>query len=163
MRWPTAAWSLFVLLAAGCDGLEPESTEADTDATPGGGNPGSVLLLAAVGTEGPCNTVGVTQVQLVARRVGCEAAPPAPCTLPADPPTIEGDAFSCPATDPSRLLGVEVVDAGRYEVQSVIEFTDGVREARCHVEGGDPEVLVTSEEVESGTVRMLDDGEQACP
>lgn len=163
MRWRVAAWSVFLLSVAGCDGLEPESMDTDTDATPGGGNPGSVLLLADVSTEGPCNTVGVTQVQLVAIRVGCEAAPPAPCTLPAEPPTIEGDAFSCPATDPSRLLGVEVVDGGRYQVQSVIEFTTGDREARCHVESGDPEILVTSEQVDSGMVRMLDDGEQSCP
>ncbi|MCR9160460.1 MAG: hypothetical protein ACE37F_27575 [Nannocystaceae bacterium] len=163
MRRPTAAWSLLLMLAAGCDGLDPVSNETDTEAMSGGGNPGSVLLLAAVSTEGPCNTVGVTGVQLVARRVGCEAAPPAPCTLPAEPPTLEGDAFSCPASDPSRLLGVEVDEGGRYEVQSVIEFTTGEREARCHVEGGNPEVLVTSEAVEAGMVRMLDDGEQACP
>lgn len=163
MRRSAAAWSLLLSIAAGCDGLEPESIEGDTDTAPGEGQPGSVLLLAAVSTEGPCNAVGATQVQLVARQIGCEAGAPAPCTLPADPPTIDGDVFSCPATEPSRLLGVEVVEAGRYEVQSVIEFTTGEREARCHVEGGDPEVLVTSAQVESGMVRMLDDGAGACP
>lgn len=153
--------------ASGCDGVEIADTEAADTETDGAGGvvatPGTVLLLVDVNPEPLCNTVGVTAVQLVARRVGCEAAPPAPCTLPADPPSIAGDVFTCPNTDPSTLLGVEVELGGRYEVQTVTEFTTGETEVRCNTQGGDPEILVLESTVDAGAVTMLDDGSVPCP
>ncbi len=149
---------------AGCDGVEMADTEAATDG-PGGAvaTPGTVLVLVEINPEPLCNTVGVTAVRLIARRVGCASAPPAPCTLPAEPPTIEGDVFTCPNTDPSTLMGVEVGQAGRYEVQTVIEFTTGESEARCNAQGGDPEIVVPEAAVEAGAVTMLDDADVPCP
>jgi|GEM_PF-2469727 len=150
--------------AAGCDGLEPQNSGGSSGATEGGGSatPGEVVLLVDVDPEPLCNTVGVTEVRLVARRIGCEAAPPAPCTLPAEPPVIEGDRFTCPNTDPMRLMGVEVDQAGRYEVQTVIEFTTAQTEVQCNAVSGDPEILVSTEQVEAGAVLMLDD-DVPCP
>lgn len=154
-----------LLGAAGCDGVETADTEAATSDGAGGPveTPGTVLLLVDVNPEPLCNTVGVTAVQLVARRVGCESAPPAPCTLPAEPPSIEGDVFTCPNTDPSTLLGVEVEQAGRYEVQTVTEFTTGDTEIRCNTQGGDPEILVPASVVEAGAVMMLEHADVPCP
>lgn len=163
MQRPLVAVPLvFGLLALACDGSEDGT---DTDGDPGGpmASPGAVLLLADVNPEPLCGTVGVTQVQLIATRVGCESPPPAPCTLPAEPRSVDGDVFTCPNTDPSTLLGVEVELGGRYQVQTVVEYTTGETEARCHTAGGDPEVLVRADEVEAGVVRMLDDGDVACP
>lgn len=160
-RWLWAAMGA-LLGTSGCDGLEP----VDTDGTATSGasvTPGTALLLVEVDPQPLCNTVGVVAVQLVARRTGCESAPPAPCTLPADPPTVEGDTFTCPNTDPSRLMGVEVSEAGRYAVESVIEFTTGDTERLCHTLSGDPEVLVTAAAVDAGTLLNLDDGDVACP
>ncbi len=149
---------------AGCDGLETADTDGATDGAGGAAaTPGTVLLLVDVNPEPFCNTVGVTGVQLIARRVGCESGPPAPCTLPAEPTTIEGDLFTCPNTDPSTLMGVEVGQGGRYEVQTVTEFTTGESEARCNAQGGDPEIVVLASEVEVGTVTMLDDADVPCP
>lgn len=162
MRRALGLTTVFLCLVVGCD----EEVSADTDPGDAGGptaTPGTVVLLADVDPEPLCNTVGVTEVRLVARRIGCESPPPAPCTLPANPPTIEGDRRACPITDPTLLLGVEVDQAGRYEVQTEVEFTTGDTEARCHTLGGDPEVLVPAEDVEAGAVRMLDDGDVACP
>jgi len=164
------AWGQLVVAAAvcagawGCDGLETADTDAATDGAGGvAATPGTVLLLVDVNPEPFCNTVGVTAVQLIARRVGCESAPPAPCTLPAEPTTIEGDVFTCPNTDPSTLMGVEVGQGGRYEVQTVTEFTTGDSEVRCNALGGDLEILVLSSEVEAGAVTMLDDADVPCP
>lgn len=165
-RWGQLLAAVGVLTgAAGCDGVETADTEAAGTGGAGGvvATPGTVLLLVDVNPEPLCNTVGVTAVQLVARRVGCEAAPPAPCTLPADPPSITGDVFTCPNTDPSTLLGVEVEQGGRYEVQTVTEFTTGETEVRCNTQGGDPEILVLDSTVEAGAVTMLDDASVPCP
>ncbi len=154
-----------LVVASGCDGVEAAETEAAATDGAGGpvATPGSVLLLVDVNPEPLCNTVGVTAVQLVARRVGCETAPPAPCTVPAEPPRIEGDLFTCPNTDPSTLMGVEVEQGGRYEVQTVIEFTTGESEARCNARDADPEILVAASAVEAGAVIMLDDADVPCP
>ncbi len=162
-RWIAAALGAW-LAGMGCDGLDPvEEGDTATSGPESGATPGTVVLLVDVDPEPLCNTVGVVEVQLVATRTGCESAPPAPCTLPADPPILEGDRFTCPNTDPSRLMGVEVDAAGRYTVQSVIEFTDGQTDLRCHAQGGDPEVLVTAAEVDAGAVQTLDDGDVPCP
>ena len=156
---------LLACLGLGCDGVET----ADTDGASTGADeaptaiPGTAILLVDVDPEPACNRVGVTQVQLVARRVGCESPPPAPCTVPVSPPTIEGDRFTCPNTDPSRLMGVEVEQGGRYEVQTVIEFTTGESEVLCNALGGDPEIVVPAEDVEAGSVLTLDDDPVACP
>ena len=165
-RWRQLLAMAAVLVGViGCDGVETADTEAAATDSAGAqvATPGTVLLLVAVNPEPFCNTVGVTQVQLVARRVGCESAPPAPCTLPVDPPSIEGDVFTCPNTDPSTLLGVEVGQGGRYEVQTVTEFTTGETEVRCNAQGGDPEIVVPASAVETGAVTMLDDADVPCP
>lgn len=152
----------------GCDGLEAVGTDGDGTGSSGGGSaptatPGTALLLVNVNPEPLCGTVGVTAVQLVARRVGCESPPPAPCTVPVNPPAIEGDTFTCPNTDPSTLMGVEVDQGGRYAVQTVIEFTTGETEVRCNALGGDPEIVVPAADVEAGVVQALDDAPVPCP
>lgn len=165
-RWRQLLAMAAVLVGVmGCDGLETVDTDAAATDGVGGAvaTPGMVLLLVDVNPEPLCSTVGVIAVQLVARRVGCESAPPAPCTLPTEPPSIEGDVFTCPNTDPSRLLGVEVGQGGRYEVQTVAEFTTGETEVRCNAQGGDPEIVVSASAVEAGAVTMLDDAEVPCP
>ena len=155
-------------LGLGCDGVEPADTEGGGSSSGGGGptptaTPGTALLLVEIDPEPACGTVGVTQVQLVARRVGCESPPPAPCTVPVNPPAIGGDTFTCPNTDPSTLLGVELEQGGRYQVQTVIEFTTGETEVQCNALGGDPEIVVSAEDVEAGIVLALDDAAVPCP
>ena len=158
-------WVMATGFGLGCDGVE--SADPVGEGSSGGvaptSIPGTALLLVEVDPEPLCGTVGVTAVQLVARRVGCESPPPAPCTVPVDPPAIGGDTFTCPNTDPSTLLGVELEQGGRYEVQTVIEFTTGETEVQCNALGGDPEIVVPAEDVEAGAVQMLDDTPVSCP
>ncbi len=158
-----AVWILLALGSVACESTQGSDTDSAAGEGGGSATPGSVLLLLDINPEPLCGIVGVTGVQLVARRVGCESPPPTPCTVPVDPPTLEGDAFSCPNTDPSTLLGVEVSQGGRYEVQTVITYTDLETEARCHALDADPEIIVPAEVVEAGAVRMLDDGDVPCP
>lgn len=135
-------------------------TESESGAA--AGTPGTAVLLLDFDPQPACNTVGVTRVQLVAQQIGCESPPPAPCTMPANPPTIEGDQVTCPSTDSSRLLGVELTIPGRYAVRTVASTADTPQEV-CRSLDGDAEVLVTAEAVEAGSTLMLDPGEAGCP
>ena len=107
--------------------------------------------------------VGLVEIEMRATQVGCEAAPPAECVL-ADG-TIGGDRFTCPATDPSALLGVEVPAGGRYAVEAVpILTTADELEADCYaLPGGAPPVLVTTEEVDAGAHIMVEATGSPCP
>jgi hypothetical protein len=78
-----------------------------------------------------CDMVGVVTIEVVATRVGCVPGPPAPCTLPAEPEPIAGDRISCPVTDPSIALGVDLTEPGRYRLEGVGELTTGEQVRRC--------------------------------
>jgi len=153
--------TLGLVVVLGCDGVDAGASSS-TDAGAAVATPGTVLLLVSVNPEPLCGTVGVTQVQLLAHRTGCGTESGEPCMLE-DSPRTDGDTFTCPNTEPSILLGIELDRAGRYQVQIVTEFTTGDTRARCATLSGDPEITLTDEEVDAGSVRMLDAGDVACP
>ncbi len=168
MRAASVSTFLAFFLCIGCDpGVEPtgEDTDGETDADAGGqtATPGTVLLLVDVNPEPACSDPDVTQVQIVARRIGCESPPPAPCTVPVNPPAIEGDVFTCPNTDPSRLLGVEVTQAGRYVVETLATVTAAEPDVTCYGLDGAAEIVVPADDVEAGATIMLDAAAVGCP
>jgi hypothetical protein len=99
---------------------------------------------------------GVVEVVLRATLVGCEDD--GPCTLPADPPTYAGDRWSCPATQSSALLGVDVPVGGRYAVEAVAILTTAQEQGQqCYAMPGEaPPVLVTTADVDAVAHIMLD-------
>lgn len=158
-------------LLLGCDGVEAEDdTGVATDGVDtqnatsegSGAMPGIALLLVEIDAQAPCNTAGVTQVQLTAVRTGCESPSPAPCTLPSNPVTLEGEVLSCPSSDATRVLGIELDTAGRYAVQTVTSTASAEQEGACHAFEGDAEILIRAADLEPGLVRMLDEGTVAC-
>ena len=156
---------LSACLVGGCD-TEPSPDEegmaTESEGAGPSGTPGTAVLLLEFDPQPACNTVGVTGVQLVAQQIGCESPPPAPCTMPANPPTIAGDQVTCPSTDSSRLLGVDLTTPGRYAVRTVASTADVPQEV-CRSLDGESEVLVTAEAVEAGSTLTLDAGEADCP
>ena len=133
---------------------EPGETEGPRD---------GAVLLGEVDAEGACNTAGVVESRIRAFRVGCEQGPPAPCTLPAEPEVIQGDRNSCPTSDREVLLGVAVSQPGRYRVEEV--WIDPVVNERvfCFADGGETEILVTTQDVEQGRTLMLTRTSDPCP
>jgi hypothetical protein len=162
MRAPAIAWALVVATTSvGCEGgLQP--VEDDGAGETGGDRPGTVLL-ADVDAGSACDLVGAVEVQMRARFVDCEHPPPAPCTKPVNPPDLLGDRFSCPAGDPTSLMGVQVTMAGRYYVDAIISFATADPQTECYARDGDVEVLVTSEEVEMGIDPMVEPTGAPCP
>jgi hypothetical protein len=126
-----------------------ERSDADTD----GAEPRAVLF-GNVDIDEHCDIVGAIEVILRARQVGCEQSP---CTLPAEPETLDGDRYSCPATQDTAILGVEVDAGGRYVVEAVAILTTQEEEPQeCFVAPGQaPPVLVTSDDVEASAHLML--------
>lgn len=139
-----------------------ETDPADPEASPG--TPGTAMLLGELMPEDLCRMPEVVQITILATRIGCEPGPPAPCTLPADPQPVAGDIATCPVTDPVRLLGVEVSQAGRYQVEAVGELTTGESVAHCFsAADGDPEIVVTAADLDAGRVIDLQSSGEACP
>jgi hypothetical protein len=138
-----------------CDGVAPAS-----DATAGTEAPGLVLV-AQVELGRSCDLVGAVEVQIRARRIGCER--PTPCTVPAEPPEILGDRATCPSAEAERWMGVRIDRSGRYLVDAVVHFATGDPVFACLEEAGQVDVLVTSDDLDGGGDRILEVGEMPCP
>lgn len=156
--------------SSGTDGdTDPGTTTAATDAptgstsAAGSGTPGLVSFFGDVATAPACDTVGAVAVQWQATRVGCVDPPPAPCTLPGTPRPVEGDLMTCPQTDASVLLGVEVEQSGRYIVEAVLQLTSDEPEPECYADAGVTEIIVTDEQIAAGAVVMVTPTGSPCP
>ncbi len=115
-----------------------------------------VTISAEASVDRACSPSSVATVSLRATKVGCEKAPPAPCTLPNPPPVYESDAVACPI-DADLELAIDA--AGRYAVEVVRDPGAGESTA-CWGE----EVLVTTEAVEaSDTITSAMVSEAPCP
>lgn len=136
-----------VAVAAGCDAAAP--------------GPGEVLL-GTIDTRHFCDFDPVVGVRLRARWVGCAEAEPG-CEPP-ESLVVQGDRFTCPATDPSRDLGVDLLEGGRYRVEAVAEQTSMPPRIECFVDprSGELDVdLPWSRLSDETPVRLLEHG--PCP
>lgn len=149
------AHGLLLALSA-CEGAVG-STEGGT----AGDDRLGTVLLADVSVTTLCDRAGAVEIQLRARRIGCEQ--PTPCTVPVDPPEIPGDRATCPSAEPSTLMGVAVQQSGRYYVDTVVRFATGDPDTACFAEDANVEVLVTSADIEAGADRILEATGGPCP
>jgi hypothetical protein len=120
-----------------------------------------VVLVADVELTRHCDRVGAVEVQIRARRIGCEQ--PTPCTQPAEPPETWGDRATCPSGESTRWMGVSVDRAGRYLTDVVVRFATGDPVTECLSDAGDREVLVTSDDLDAGGERILAAERDPCP
>ena len=150
----------------GCASSDGQSQEVDGESSSSTGVqddvPHTVLLATVSNTL--CDGVGVVGAQLQAVQVGCESPPPAPCTMPADPPPILGDLLSCPITDPEVTLGVRIERAARYQVEVVADRAPEAPTSECFAETTmATSVLVTGDDLDAHATKMLVGTGTACP
>ena len=153
---------LATLVLASC------SNEVAPDGGTGGGGEPAASLLGDVPVEDYCNTAGIFEFEIRARRVGCDPDQAGPCTLPSDPPIIRGDLASCPTSDVTRRMGVDVTEPGVYQVESVARGTIGEESVDCFAPvgtpmGGSPDVEVRAADIEAFAQIQLQWGPGPCP
>lgn len=139
-----------------------DDTGADSSSTAVDDEPHVTILAAVPNTV--CDEVGVVAVQIEAVQVGCEHPPPAPCTMPSDPPPVLGDMVSCPITDPEVTLGVRIDFAAEYQVSVVLDRTPDAAVSQCYAESSmRTSVLVTSIDLDVHAQKMVTGLGSPCP
>lgn len=122
-----------LVLGPACDEAEPEGS----------------LLLGTIDTHHFCDMDAVVEVRLRAYWQACaqgeEGCEPPPRTQ------VEGDRYTCPATDATHELGVSLTHPGRYRVEAVAVLTVGQPRLECFV---DPETGGT--QIELPLDRLMD-------
>jgi hypothetical protein len=165
-RLRAAALTCVLCLVAGaCSESDPAAdtgSAADGSTSTGDTTPHTTLL--ATVPNSVCDAVGVVGVQIQAVQVGCEHPPPAPCTMPSDPPPIEGDTISCPITDPTVTLGVRIEAAAEYQVEVISDRAPEAATRECFAESVmQTSVLVTSVDLDVGAEKTLIGAGAPCP
>jgi hypothetical protein len=89
-------------------------------------------VVATIDTHHFCDMDAVVEVRLRAHWQACPQAQrecePPPRTM------IEGDRYTCPATDATHELGVSLTHPGRYRMEAVAMLTTGLEERECFVD-----------------------------
>jgi hypothetical protein len=154
-RWGAAGRStgglagLWVALAVGVACDPPEPVEG-------------ARLLVTLDTHRLCDTSAVVEVRLRASWQACPAderdCEPPPRTV------IEGDRYTCPATDATHRLGVMLTHPGRYRVEAVAVLATGERAPECFLDPmtGEARIELSSERLGQQAPVVLDEHEP-CP
>lgn len=126
------------------------------------------LLLATLDTHHFCDMDPVVAVRLRALWQACPAVQ-ADCEPPqAESAVVEGDRFTCPATDAQHDLGVRLFHPGRYRIEAVAELTTGRERLECFVDPdtGDLEIELPEDRLWSearGQTPVVLDEHEPCP
>lgn len=140
------AWVVALVLGPGCDAPE----QADEAA-----------LLATLDTHHFCDMDAVVEVRLRAHWQACTAGErgcePPPATV------VDGDRYTCPATDATHELGVALTHPGRYRVEAVAVLTTLQEQPECFVDPstGDTRIELCRERLEQAPVVLDEHG--PCP
>lgn len=162
---PRVALAISLLLA--CTPLESTDTGGDTTMTTmttgaPSGEP-QVIVSAKVDLIDLCGVEGAQAVTFLARKIGCEPGPPAPCTLRTDPyMEYGGDVMTCPSSQTSLDMEVEIPVTGRFQIEARTTTTSGSL-SRCFGRGGQLPTVVTAEEIEARASIFVETTATACP
>lgn len=147
----------FLFALSACDPAEDEDGGGSSETGPDGPH---TTLLVEVGPS-VCDDPLVVQIQVRGRIVGCASA--GPCTLPSNPDDVLGDIATCPITD-SRLLGLDIVESGRYLVDTIADRSPDPAEYECWAgKATETDVLVTDIDLEARGERTLVGLGAECP
>lgn len=137
---------------AGCDagGVEPQPQPE-----------GTATLRAELDVSDRCNVVGVIEVQLRARWLGCGDL--MDCDPDAGPLQRQGTRVTCPSTEPEVPMAVDVARAGLWRVEAVARQTTGDEEPTCLLgpDGATP-VVVSVDALDASASIPLEDAGEAC-
>ncbi len=154
-------------LLVACTTTDDPSGESSssTDASTGPVDPGEprATFLAKVDMVELCGVEGAQVVTFLARQVGCEPGPPAPCTLKTDP-YLEwtGAPATCPSALTSLDMSVDVPFRGRFQVEARTTTNSGFR-SECFGADGTVPTVVTTEQVEAREQIFVVTTAKPCP
>jgi hypothetical protein len=149
-----------VIGASGCGDAEGDGDS--TSGTTGPIEPHVTLQVSGVDVAALCAQADVVQVRLRASVMGCVSPPPAPCTQPNPKPVILGDVVACPGSD-SETVSVDVELRARYYADVVSVDGDGSESGTCTSHDGGVEIVVDTDDLDSGATFELTQIAGACP
>lgn len=152
------------LIPAACS--EPASDDTGAAASTGGApedpNP-HALVTAKLDGVALCGFEGATAVRFIARRVGCEQAPPAPCTLEVSPyREYDGSVLTCPNSQTLIDVEVSVPASGRYQLDARVATGSGYQ-SECFGHDGSVPTLITAADLEARREIYVETSNKTCP
>ena len=139
-------------LSSGCGELEREPTGEEGAAV--------ATFLVELDASESCNEVGLIELQVRARRVGCGDVQ----GCEQRPVEVLGTRVTCPSTASETLMGVDVEAPGIYQVDILARFTTGEEEPRClRTPDGDAELAVTRQALQDSAEFVLEPTDEPCP
>jgi hypothetical protein len=121
------------------------------------------LVTAKLDGIGLCGFEGATAIRFIARRVGCEQGPPAPCTLEVSPyREYDGTVLTCPNSQTLIDVQVSVPASGRYQLDARVMTGSGFQ-SECFGHGGDVPTLVTTADLDARREIFVETTNQPCP
>ena len=122
-----------------------------------------VLVTAKLDGIGLCGFEGATAVRFIARRVGCEQAPPAPCTLEVSPyREYDGSVLTCPNSQTLIDVQVSVPASGRYQIDARVMTGSGYQ-SECFGQDGSVPTLVTAADLDARREIFVETTNKPCP
>lgn len=110
-----------------------------------------------------CGAEAAQAVTFLARKVGCEPGPPAPCTLKIDPPLeYSGDIMPCPSSQTSLEMEVAIPATGRFHIEARTTTGSGTL-SRCYGRGGDLPTVVTTADLDARARIFVETTAATCP
>lgn len=154
---------LLPALLAACGGVEADDTGADSSSGAAEDPEPHVTFTGKVDAIELCGVEGASVVTFVARQVGCEAGPPAPCTIKVDPyREWSGDAVTCPSSQTSLDMRVSVPTAGRFQIEAKTTTASGFL-SLCFGEKAAVPTLATRDQLEARAEIFVEQTNKVCP
>jgi hypothetical protein len=156
------AVSAVLLLLAACE-PEPSSDDSGGSTTEAPSTDPRATFQAKVDTIELCGFEGAQSVTLLARQVGCEQGPPAPCTIAVDPyMEWSGDLITCPSSQTLLDMDVSVPVAGRFQIEARTLTASG-HQSLCFGRDGDVPTVLTTAELEARAQIYVVQTAKTCP
>ncbi|MBK7826385.1 hypothetical protein [Nannocystis sp.] len=163
---PRARLVLATVLFAACS----EPTPNDDTATATGTSTGAAddpephaTFAAKLDAIALCGFEGATAIRFIARRVGCEQAPPAPCTLEVSPyREWDGDVIACPSGQTLLDVEVAVPVTGRFQIDAKVATTSGFQSLCFGLDATVP-TLVSAADLEARRELYVTTTSKPCP
>ena len=164
-RAATFTMAAAVLLAACGEALTSADTgDATTASTGAPEDPEPHATFAAkLDAVALCGFEGAIAIRFIARRVGCEQAPPAPCTLEVSPyREWDGDVIACPSGQTLLDVAVDVPVTGRFQIDAKVATTSGFQSLCFGLDATVP-TLVSAADLEARRELYVTTTSKPCP
>lgn len=160
----TRTAALALALAPACSDPAGAQTDADTGSSTAAVDPEPhALVTAKLDAVGLCGFEGATAIRFIARRVGCEQGPPAPCTLAVSPyREYDGSVLTCPNSQTLVDVQVRVPASGRYQLDARVATGSGFQ-SECFGQDGSVPTLVTAADLDARREIFVETSNQPCP